>query len=189
MRELVYYIATSLDGRIAGPQGEFDAFPLEGDHMEHVLGRYADALPTSAAAHLGIEQTRTRFSTVLMGWNTYAVGLPDEVSPYRHLEQIVFSHRAHPGAENLTVTDDDPRAVVDRFRGEQGTGIWLCGGGSLAAQLLDRIDRIVLKINPLVLGAGVPILEDSSYLPALFELEESTAFDSGVIIAEYVRRR
>lgn len=162
MRELVYSIATSLDGRIAGPQGEFDAFPLEGDHMEHVLGRYADALPTSAAAHLGIEQARTRFSTVLMGWNTYAVGLPDEVSPYRHLEQIVFSHRAHPGAENLTVTDDDPRAVVD---------------------------RIVLKINPLVLGAGVPILEDSSYLPALFELEESTAFDSGVIIAEYVRRR
>ena len=87
MRELVYYVGVTLDGFIAGPNGEFDAFPIEGDHVDAINERFADTIPTDLAAALGIRQDGTRFDTVLMGWNTYAVGLPmGATSPYRHLQ-------------------------------------------------------------------------------------------------------
>lgn len=48
MRELVYYVAVSLDGYIAGPEGEFDAFLDEGDHMAVLLEEFADAIPRTS---------------------------------------------------------------------------------------------------------------------------------------------
>ena len=76
MRELVYYVAVSLDGFIAGPQDQFDVFLVDGDHMEAITGEFADAIPTDIAAQLGIAQAGERFGAVVMGANTHAVGLP-----------------------------------------------------------------------------------------------------------------
>ena len=77
MRELVYYVAVSLDGYIAGPGGECDAFLAQGDHAPVVFEEYADALPGQAHAALGITPPRTRFDTVVMGWNTLRPALDD----------------------------------------------------------------------------------------------------------------
>lgn len=190
MRELVYYVAVSLDGYIAAPDGRFDAFPVEGDHMGEVIGGYPDAIPTTAAERLGIPQPAGRFSTVLMGWNTYAVGLGDGlVSPYRHLEQIVFSRTRRGAAENLTITDADPVTLVRQLKQQPGAGIWLCGGGELAARLIDEIDRFVIKLNPLLFGDGIPLFGRTGHVPSAFDLVRSKAFTSSVIISEYVRSR
>jgi len=187
MRELVYYVAVSLDGFIAGPNGEFDAFLVEGDHMDAINDRFADTIPTDAATALGIRQDRTEFDTVLMGWNTYAIG--GTPSPYRHLRQIVFSRTRTAEAENLEVTAEDPRAVVQRLKNEDGAAIWLCGGGELAATLADEIDRLVLKRQPLLFGAGIPLFGDRPYRPERFEPVDTTAFRTGVVVSELVRRR
>ena len=187
MRELVYYAAVTLDGFIAGPDGEFDAFLVEGDHMVGINARFADTLPTVAADALGIPQRNDVFDTVLMGWNTYDVGgLP---SPYRHLRQIVFSRTRTVEAENLEVTAEDPVEVVQRLKREHGGAIWLCGGGSLAATLADEIDRLVLKRQPLLFGAGIPLFGQRPYRPERFDAVETVAYESGVVVTEYVRRR
>lgn len=187
MRELVYYVAVSLDGFIAGPHGEFDAFLIEGDHMDAINGRFADTIPTDAAAALGIRQERTEFDTVLMGWNTYEIG--GTPSPYRHLRQVVFSRTRTAEGENLEVTSEDPRTVVRRLKSEDGGAIWLCGGGALAATLADEIDRLVLKRQPLLFGDGIPLFGDRPYRPERFEPVETTAFRTGVVVSELVRRR
>lgn len=189
MRELVYYIAVSLDGFIAGPEHQFDAFLVEGDHMEGINVEFADTIPTDIAAHLGIDQSGGRFDTVLMGANTHAVGLPDMPSPYRHLSQIVFTHRQLPEAENLRVTDEDPAAVVQELKQQEGRDIWLCGGGRLATQLRGEIDRLVLKRQPLLFGAGIPLFAPGEYAPEQFEHVRTRTFESGVSLAEFVRRR
>lgn len=186
MRELVYYAAVTLDGFIAGPNGEFDAFATEGDHMEAITARYPDTVPTDYAAALGIAQDRSGFDTVLMGWNTYAVGgMP---SPYRHLRQIVFSRSHAVEAENLEVTAEDPVEVVSRLKAESGSAIWLCGGGRLAGVLAPQIDRLVLKRYPVLFGEGIPLFDRSAYSPAHFEQERTTAFESGVVFSEYARK-
>ncbi|WP_305093089.1 dihydrofolate reductase family protein [Prescottella sp. R16] len=188
MRELVYYVAAGLDGCIAGPDGQFDAFSTEGDHMAD-LARFADALPTDGAEHLGIAQPCTGFDTVLMGWNTYAVGLPGTVSPYRHLRQIVFSRNHTADAENLEVTAADPVESVRELKRQPGADIWLCGGGTLASLLSGEIDRIVVKRHPVLFGAGIPMFAPGTYLPTVFDVADTRTFGSGVSVTEYVRRR
>ncbi|KUM34413.1 dihydrofolate reductase family protein [Arthrobacter sp. EpRS71] len=194
MRELVYYVAVSLDGYIAGPGGEFDAFPVEGDHMAAQIQRFPEAIPTAVADAMGIERAGTTFGTVVMGWNTYAVGLPAGMtSPYQHLEQVVFSRtrteKDIPGEHpNLTITDEDPVDVVRRLKSQPGKSIWLCGGGQLATQLAGEIDRLVLKRSPLLFGDGIPLFAPGAYRPSAFEEVSTTAFGSGVVISEYARR-
>ncbi|MGI9824601.1 dihydrofolate reductase family protein [Agromyces sp. Marseille-Q5079] len=189
MRELVYYVAVTLDGFIAGPNGEFDAFPIEGDHVDAINERFADTIPTDLAAALGIRQDGTRFDTVLMGWNTYAVGLPmGATSPYRHLQQVVFSASNEAEGENLEVTSEDPVDVVRRLKAQPGASIWLCGGGALAATLAGEIDRLVLKRYPLLFGAGIPLFGARPYAPEQFDEVSTTAFETGVVFSEYVRR-
>lgn len=123
-----------------------------------------------------------------MGWNTYAhavdAGIP---SPYSHLEQIVFSRQHHAGAENLRTTDADPHTVVEDLKQEHGANTWLCGGGTVAGQLLPQIDRLIIKRNPLIFGSGIPLFALTEYSPLPFELISSKDFASGVTIAEYQR--
>lgn len=188
MRELVYYVAVSIDGCIADPEGGFDAFLSDGDHTSVVYGEYADALPAHAHAALGIEPPRTRFDTVIMGSRTLAPALDVGIaSPYPHLRQVVASRRSRELDPAITVTDD-PLGVVRRLKQESGLDIWLCGGGELAGALLPEIDRLVLKRHPFVFGSGIRLFGDAPFDARRFAPAGSRSFASGVVIEEYVAR-
>ncbi|MDQ1180191.1 dihydrofolate reductase family protein [Rhodococcus sp. SORGH_AS_0301] len=188
MRELTYYVATSLDGFIAAPDGTWSAFLDEGDHMDVLVDEFADTLPGHVQDALGIHSDATMFDTVIMGWTTYSAALDvGIVSPYPHLRQFVASRHRRSESDDVTVTND-PAATLDRLRGEDGAGIWLAGGGALAGDLVDQIDRLVLKINPVVLGDGMRLFAGARYADRPFERTRLRAFDSGVVIAEYTRR-
>ncbi|GAA5147341.1 dihydrofolate reductase family protein [Nocardioides marinquilinus] len=186
MRELTYYVAVSLDGRISGPGDDFSAFPVTGDHIEMILRDYRDTLPKVGLDALGLTADGSRFDTTLMGWNTYAAGFEHTRDPYPHTRQLVFSRTrgqddADPGVE---VTAADPVAVVRELKRGEGAGIWLCGGGLLASALIGEIDRLVLKVNPVVLHEG-PTLFAGGFEPRAFRLERSTPYESGVVVQEY----
>jgi len=191
MRDLTYFVAVSMDGRIAAPDGGFDVFPTTGDHIDMILRDWRDTVPALGLEAMGLQADGDRFDTVLMGWGTYAAGLPyGATSPYPHLEQVVFS-RSHGQEEvpaSVRIVADDPVAEVQRLKKENGVGIWLCGGGQLAAALVDEIDRMVLKVNPFVLGDGIPLIA-GTYDPAMFDLVASNQYATGVVVNEYVRQR
>ena len=73
MRELVYYVAVSIDGYIAAPDGSYDAFPVEGDHMAVYLSDFADALPAHVLAALDMHPPGNRFDTVIQGRASYDI--------------------------------------------------------------------------------------------------------------------
>jgi dihydrofolate reductase len=93
MRSLVYFVATTLDGYIAGlDRGDPDLFPFEGPHVADLLAEFPEMTPGHARPALGLNDDNRRFDTIVMGRTTYdigrAVGL---TSPYPHLRQIVVS--------------------------------------------------------------------------------------------------
>jgi dihydrofolate reductase len=191
-RRVIYFVAVSLDGFIADPTGDWSRFPTEGDHIEMLARDWPDTLPAPALAALGVRATNERFDTVLMGWNTYAPALEQGVSePYPHLRQYVFSRRTPDartsGLPSLSVVDEDPRQLARRLKAEPtGSDIWCCGGGTLAAALWPEIDALVLKVNPIVLGTGIPLVA-GPVGDDPFTLVSSTPYRSGVVVNEYVR--
>ncbi|CCQ16217.1 putative uncharacterized protein [Rhodococcus sp. AW25M09] len=186
MRELVYYVAVSLDGYIAAPDDTFSDFPMQGDHIDMILRDYTDTIPTLGLRATGLTPDLSRFDTVLMGWNTYrAGGVHPPEGPYGHLRQYVFS-RNHSGVEPaVTLTGEDPVAVVRKLKHESGSSIWLAGGGILASTLVNDIDRLILKVNPILLGSGKPLFAERAYSPLQGRLVASASYESGVVVNEY----
>ena len=195
VRTLTYFVAVSVDGFIASPTDTFEAFPQQGDHLDWIFREWADTLPTAALDALGLTPDGSRFDTAVMGWGTLAAGFPfGVVDPYPHLRSYVVTHhpdRELPGAPgaNLTLTGEDPVALVRRLKAQDGAGIWLCGGGALAASVVDEIDTLVLKVNPILLGDGKRLFAPHPYAVRGLELAGSRPFDSGVVVNTYLRRR
>lgn len=187
MRELIYYVAVSIDGYIASVNGGFDAFLAEGDHSEVVFGEYADGLPLHVHEALGIQPPRTKFDTVLMGWNTLTPALDAGIaSPYPHLSQFVATRQPRQVDPAITLMPD-PVATTRALKQQDGLGIWLCGGGELAGALLPEIDRLVLKRHPVVLGSGIPLFGSAPSRTRPFTHQRSREFLSGVTIEEYTK--
>jgi dihydrofolate reductase len=187
MRDLTYYIAASIGGCIAGPGGEFDAFPIPPDISAAMNELRPETVPFAYREAAGVADAPNRlYDTVLMGKGTYLPGLDEgNPSPYAHLRQFVFTSTLDPAlAEDVTFTDADPVSVVRELKQEAGLGIWLCGGGKLAAALIGEIDEIVVKRYPLLFGGGIPMFA-GAYEPVGCTLFENRAFDSGAVVQTY----
>ncbi|MFF4524002.1 dihydrofolate reductase family protein [Streptomyces bluensis] len=198
MRKLVYYVAVSLDGRIAGPGGEYDFYPA-GDEQQGAAytawtaALYPETVPTAHRAAAGLTDAPGRhFDTIVMGLGAYRPALDHGItSPYAHLRQYVVSSTLKPDIDPaVTVVPGDPLALVRDLKREQGTGlgIWLCGGGKLAGALLPEIDELVIKSYPVVAGAGIPAF-DGAFDPTVFDVAERTAFPNGVTLTHLIRRQ
>ncbi len=159
MRELTYYVAVSLDGRISGPADDFSAFPVEGDHIEMIKRDYRDTLPEVGLRMLGLTADGSRFDTDADGLEHLRRRLRPDPRPLSRTPASTSSPAPAAQATSPTASPSPARTRSrwsGRLKKEEGTGIWLCGGGLLASALVDEIDRLVLKVNPVVLQEGVP---------------------------------
>jgi dihydrofolate reductase len=122
-----------------------------------------------------------------MGRNTYEVGSAIGVSsPYAHLRQYVVSRTmtASPSPD-VQLVSTDPVDLVRELKRESGLDIWLCGGARLAGALYDEIDELIVKLNPVVLGAGIGLFARVQG-PTRLELTDHRTFAGGVAIHRYV---
>lgn len=170
MQDLTYYIASTLDGFIAREDGSFNDFLFD----EKLFADFFSAIES--------------FGTVLMGRKTYEVGLREgKTSPYPGLEQLVFSRSMEKSPDaNVELVQEGALDRIRALKEEDGKGIWLCGGSHLATQCLEAglIDKLVLKLNPIVFGRGIPLFEGHLDLSA-FEFTESQTYPSGVVVLDY----
>jgi dihydrofolate reductase len=193
MRTLTYLVATTLDGFIAAPGGgdpTGSVFDVTPDYLEHLVTHYPETLPDGARTALGIASPATRFDTVLEGRRSYQVGLDAGVTnAYPHLRHVVFSRSLGQSPDpTVEVTAADPVETVRQLKGAGGGGIWLVGGAQLAGALYDEIDELVLKVNPVTLGSGIPLFGASrSSTVRSFELAGSQALPGGVAVLTYRR--
>ncbi|MFI6045515.1 dihydrofolate reductase family protein [Nocardia sp. NPDC051321] len=193
MRKLTYYVASTIDGYIATEDGSVDFFPVGGDHGPAITAQYPETLPTKVRESIGIDKRNRYFDTVLMGRKTHDFGVRTGTSsPYAHLKQYVVSttlpENPDPDVELIAA---DPLAKVRELKRDNGLGIWLCGGGELAQELLPEIDQIFLKLYPVLLGRGKSLFGAGPRLPdaAKFRVITSRVFDDGVAFMKYSRIR
>lgn len=170
MQIVTYFVASSIDGCIARPDHSFDFFPLEGDHASEYLAMLRG------------------FDAVVMGRRTYEVGLAAGVeNPYPWLRTFVVSRTLPPSRHpNVTIVGDGAPELVRHLRGQDGRGIYLCGGGELARTFLleGLVDELIVKLNPVIAGAGIPIVAAMD-TPTRLALVDVKRFDSGVLFVRY----
>lgn len=165
MRRLVYLVAVTLDGFIAGPDGGdpsgSDFFPVTPDLVEHLVATWPETLPGPARDAMGLTGPGEHFDTLVEGRASYEIGLAAGLDDaYPHLRHVVVSHTL-AGRTDLPVevVGGDPLERVRELKAEDGLDIWLVGGGTVAHALLPEIDRLVLKVNPSVIGDGRRLFE------------------------------
>jgi dihydrofolate reductase len=133
-------VAMSLDGFIAGPNGEYDWIPMD---------------PEIDFAELFRE-----FDTILMGRKSYELARRDGHLGAQGLRTLVFSSSLEPAAHPEVTIVRDPAETVRRLRSEPGKDLWLWGGGELFRSFLERrlVDEIEIAVVPILLGSGLPLL-------------------------------
>ena len=189
MRSLTYLVATTLDGFIAGPDGADPSsfWPITPDYVQHIAKHYPETLPGQAREAMGISGAGREFDTVVEGRRSYETGLAAGISDaYPHLRHLVVSTTLNAAADPAVELVSDPVARIRQLKDENGAGIWLVGGAALAHSLVDEIDRIVLKVSPLTLGAGIPLWgREAEASPRSWRLIDETILDSGVRFSSY----
>lgn len=153
MRKLVYAVHTSLDGRIEGPDGEFD---------------WAEMGP-ELSAHS--QELTDRADTLVYGrrvWDMMSSYWPraEEISDHPHdLEyapiwrktpKIVFSRTLEEADWNTEVIGGDLAARVAGLKDRPGKDLLLMGGAELATAVADHglVDEFHVVVHPVVLGGG-----------------------------------
>lgn len=176
MAEIVYYIATTLDGFIADMNGGCppDLFLYEGNHVIDFL-----------------EEIKS-YEYVLMGGNTYKYGFQFGLQPgqpsYSGIKHIVFSKTlTFESNQYVQLIKKNSIHFIKELKKSANGKIWLCGGAKLAGQLLenDLIDKVKLKINPTVVGKGIPLFQNIQKNIRL-KLIGYKKYENGVIFSEYL---
>lgn len=173
MAKIVYYVASSIDGFIAGANDDISDFVPGGNGVE----KYLSDLKS--------------FKTVIMGRRTYEFGYQYGLKPgqpaYPHMEHFIFSDSLKFEKKAKTV-HIEPRSIerIKQIKSSAETDIYLCGGGIFAGWLLDNklIDLLKIKVNPLILGKGVKLFGDSAKRVKL-NLIKTEEYEEGLLINTY----
>ena len=165
MRRIRYQVASSLDGYIAGPQGDYGWIIADPD--------------IDFAAHF------QEFDTLLMGRRTFEM-LPRGSSAEQRV--IVVSRTLDPAQHRgVTIINDGLQDALSELREEPGKDIWLFGGGETFRSLLriNQVDTVELAIIPVLLGGGVPLLPTSADRKRLQLSQHRVYPKSGIVSLRY----
>ena len=174
MPQIIYHVATSLDGFIADSDDKVDWLNnFNAFNDKEVMDDF--------------QKLMNSFDGILLGGKTYdfvaahgqwmAAGTPTWVLTSRDLPAV---------DPCIRITSESPQMVVEEIESKQLKRIWLMGGGKLAASFLNAglINEVNLAIAPIMLGQGVPLIAKTDKEPKL-TLTESKSYKNGFVSVRY----
>jgi dihydrofolate reductase len=184
MHTVIYSMSVSLDGFIAGPDGDIGfTAPDEELFRFHV----------EQTRHIGVELMGRRLYETMLVWEDadptrFGAEELEFARIWNAIPKVVFSTTLEEVQGNARLAVDDAAGEVAKLREAPGEGVVSVGGAGLASTLikLDLIDEYRLFVLPVLLGGGTP------YFPALdrgisLELLETRTLGSRVVYLRYRR--
>jgi dihydrofolate reductase len=170
MRKIIAGFAMSIDGFIAGPNGEYDWIINDPEYFKEYSRQWKE------------------IDTMLYGRKTYEIVIKHkaESKPFAHMKHYVFSHSLKQAEPGFIIKNGDLKEEVTKIKNEQGKDIAVFGGAELLSALINRklIDELVLAVCPIILGKGKPFfvnIEERNH----FNLKSSKSYSSGLVVLTY----
>jgi dihydrofolate reductase len=183
MRSVIYSMAVSLDGYIAGPDGQFDW-----SAPDEEVSRFA----TEETRQVGVMLLGRKLYETMLYWETadQHPSLDDSdlefIAIWKPLPKVVFSTTLAAVQGNARLAADGLAEEIERLRAEPGEGDIAIGGATLAAEAaaLGLIDEYRARIYPVLVGGGIPFFPQHERRVDL-ELVETRTFNSRVVDLRY----
>jgi dihydrofolate reductase len=176
MSKVILYIAASLDGYIARPNGDVDW-----------LDKYLDD-----TEDYGYTDFYKSVGTVVMGRKTYDQVLTFGAWPYKGAKTYVVTSApkafrfAERAKDSIEAYSGNLPELISKIKRESHKDIWLVGGGELIAGFINDylIDEVIITIVPRILGTGIPLFKPNrTEVSMVFKYEKS--YLNGVIQLSY----
>lgn len=185
MRSIIFLMHISLDGFVAGPNGEMDWIAYT-DELETYVHRLHNMTDTAIYGRVTYQMMQGYWPTVLSNPDSSA-GEKNHARWYADATKIVISRTMAQGQDSKTIVIGDHIAEeITRLKQQPGKNMWLLGSPSAAQTFmqLGLIDEYWLTVSPVILGEGKPLsahLDDKLKLNLL----EAKTLKGGVVVLRY----
>lgn len=175
MKKIILYIAASLDGRIAEPDGGFE---------------FLSGYPITEEMNYGYNEFIASIDTIIMGGRSWReLDAMDAMGSYKDKTVYVVSRNDWGAKKGISFITENVTERITSLRNEAGKDIWLFGGGELVAMLLaaDLVDEMRINYIPVILGKGIPLFPEQP-AASKWELTGNTTCNSGVLMVDYRKK-
>jgi dihydrofolate reductase len=185
MRKLIICLHTTLDGFVAGLNGEMDWIKLD-DEMFDMVGKFTDDADAALYGRVTYEMMDSYWPTAAdkPGATKHDI---EHSNWYNRVEKMVISKTMQDKrADKTTFIGNNIPDEINKLKQQPGKNIMIFGSPSAAHILMahELIDEYWLFINPVLLGQGIPVFAKITKRVPL-ELVSSKEFNCGVIALNY----
>ena len=185
MRNLIFFMHTSLDGFVAGPNGEMNWIQVDEEIFDFV-GTMTNQADTALYGRVTYEIMQSYWPTA--GDKPNASRHDKEHSAwYNKVEKVVLSKTiSDSGLQNTIVISEQLSGNIEKLKQQDGKNIIIFGSPGASQSLLNEglIDEFWLFVNPIILGQGRPLFKNITRTTTL-KLAASKTFACGVIALHY----
>lgn len=187
MKQIVLLMHVSLDGSVAGPNGEMDFISFD-DAQFDFIGTLTDDADTALYGRKTYEMMEGYWPTADQQPDATKHD-KDHAAWYRKSLKLVVSNSLQAGGDNSKIISGDIVKEMKEQKQQGGSNIFMIGSPSTAHLLTNAglIDHYWLFVNPVILGAGIPLFKDVPGTQKL-RLLETKPFATGVVGLHYEKR-
>lgn len=186
MRKIVSFMHISLDGFVAGPNGEMNWINVNAEIFDYVAERI-NATDTALYGRVTYDMMEGYWPTAAAQPNPSKHDI-EHSQWYSQVQKVVISKSMEgQKKDNTIIIGHDINKQVSELKNGEGSEILVFGSPRATHTLMEYhlVDEFWLFVNPIVLGTGIPLFKNIKDQVKLKLLKSNTFQDSGVVCLGY----